>query len=86
MQTWAEWCAGGSRIDVEIGGVARQIFRRIDGDGAWLTLLHGWPTSSFDWAHVAPQLATRRKLLAFDFLGFGDSDKPTAIRMARRTP
>jgi len=78
--TWAEWCAGGSRIAIQLGGVEREIFRRVEGSGPWLTLLHGWPTSSYDWSHVAPRLAATRKLLAFDFLGFGDSDKPTGHR------
>src|SRR5262249_46025982 len=34
------------------------------------------PTSSFDWHGVWDALAVCRRLLTFDFLGFGDSDKP----------
>lgn len=41
-----------------------------------MTLLHGFPSSSYDWARVAPQLATGHALLLFDFLGFGASAKP----------
>ena len=41
-----------------------------------MTLLHGYPSSSHDWAKIAPQLAQRRLLLMPDFLGFGASDKP----------
>ena len=41
-----------------------------------MTLLHGFPTSSWDWAPIWPALSARARLLAFDFLGFGDSDKP----------
>ena len=41
-----------------------------------MTLLHGFPSSSHDWAKVAPALAERFELLALDFLGFGASDKP----------
>jgi pimeloyl-ACP methyl ester carboxylesterase len=46
------------------------------GDGPAMTLLHGFPSSSHDWAKVAPILAERHTLLLFDFLGFGASDKP----------
>ena len=50
------------------------LFCRVEGDGPWLTLLHGFPTSSWDWSRVAPDLARSHRLLGFDFLGFGDSD------------
>ena len=39
-------------------------------------LLHGFPTSSFDWRHVIDRLASDRRVVTFDFLGFGLSDKP----------
>ena len=38
--------------------------------------LHGFPTASFDYARLAPLLPGRR-LIFFDCLGFGFSDKPT---------
>ena len=41
-----------------------------------MTVLHGFPSSSHDWARAAPQLATGHALLLPDFLGFGASDKP----------
>jgi pimeloyl-ACP methyl ester carboxylesterase len=41
-----------------------------------LLLIHGFPTSSFDWLPVWQTLAERYHLLAFDNLGFGYSDKP----------
>jgi pimeloyl-ACP methyl ester carboxylesterase len=41
-----------------------------------MTLLHGFPSSSHDWAKVAPSLSENHALLLFDFLGFGASDKP----------
>src|SRR5438105_15957794 len=46
------------------------------GRGPAMTLLHGFPSSSHDWAKVAPALAERHALLMPDFLGFGASDKP----------
>lgn len=41
-----------------------------------LLVLHGFPSASFDWRHVVDRLAERRRVILFDFLGFGLSDKP----------
>jgi pimeloyl-ACP methyl ester carboxylesterase len=41
-----------------------------------LTMLHGFPTSSWDFAKLMPLLDGHFWPLMFDFLGFGDSDKP----------
>ena len=76
MGTLDRWIAGGSRQPVRLAGHDRQIFVRTGGAGDWCTLLHGFPTSSFDWHLVWDGLCERRRLLAFDLLGFGDSDKP----------
>jgi pimeloyl-ACP methyl ester carboxylesterase len=43
--------------------------------GLPLLFLHGYPSSSFDWRHAFAMLPDRR-LIAFDFLGYGLSDKP----------
>jgi pimeloyl-ACP methyl ester carboxylesterase len=39
-------------------------------------ILHGFPTSSMDWSEVVPALRRARRVVAFDLLGFGLSDKP----------
>ena len=70
------WWDEGERVALDVGGVERGVFVRRMGDGAPLTLLHGFPSSSHDWAKVAPALAERHALLIPDFLGFGASDKP----------
>ena len=59
-----------------VAGVEREIFVRRIGTGSTVTMLHGFPSSSHDWASVAPPLAERHALLLPDFLGFGASDKP----------
>ena len=42
-----------------------------------VVVLHGFPTSSFDWRLVLGELGIgRRRVVLFDFLGFGLSDKP----------
>ncbi len=44
--------------------------------GRFVFILHGFPSSSFDWHLVVPQLAARVRVVTFDFLGYGLSDKP----------
>ena len=40
-----------------------------------LLVLHGFPTSSFDFHRVVDRLAADRRVLLFDMLGYGLSDK-----------
>ena len=47
-----------------------------DGNGRPLLLVHGYPTSSWDWRRIWQALADERCLVACDMLGFGLSDKP----------
>ena len=70
------WWHGGQNVELELGGSTRSVFVRRAGGGDAMTLLHGFPSSSHDWAKVAPALAARHALLMPDFLGFGASDKP----------
>ncbi len=71
-----QWWAQGRREPIELGGRTRSVFVRRTGAGPTMTLLHGFPSSSHDWAKVAPALAARHDVLALDFLGFGASEKP----------
>ena len=70
------WLASGERLQIQLRSSAWDVFVRTAGSGPWLTLLHGFPTSSWDWAPLARSLEPRFRVLTFDFLGFGDSDKP----------
>jgi pimeloyl-ACP methyl ester carboxylesterase len=78
----AQWFESGAREAVRLpDGRSHDIFVRIAGpdDGRWLTMLHGFPTCSYDFAPlVEPLTAAGHRQLLFDFLGFGDSDKPKA--------
>lgn len=47
-----------------------------------LLLIHGYPTSSYDWYRVWPRLAARYSLFACDMLGFGMSEKPRSAEYA----
>jgi pimeloyl-ACP methyl ester carboxylesterase len=71
-----EWWAAGESVVVRLGTAERRIFVRRMGSGPAMTLLHGFPSSSHDWAKLAPALARGHALLLADFLGFGASDKP----------
>jgi pimeloyl-ACP methyl ester carboxylesterase len=44
-----------------------------------LLLIHGYPTSSFDWTFIWPDLSKHFRLAALDMLGFGLSEKPRDI-------
>ncbi|NWU14061.1 MEST protein, partial [Cephalopterus ornatus] len=63
----------------------RNIFYR-DSSGAVgssdvVILLHGFPTSSYDWSKIWEGLTQRfHRVIALDFLGFGFSDKPRPHR------
>jgi len=48
--------------------------------GPVVLILHGFPSSSFDWYRVVPKLAARTRVVAFDFLGYGLSAKPADAR------
>ena len=54
-------------VDIPPGGSEQE---------APLLVLHGFPTSSFDFHRVVDRLASRRRVLLFDMLGYGLSDKP----------
>lgn len=45
-----------------------------------ILLLHGFPTSSFDWAPIWPLLKDDFQLISLDLLGFGFSSKPKDIK------
>jgi pimeloyl-ACP methyl ester carboxylesterase len=56
----------------------QRIFSRTAGDARLpaLLLIHGFPTASWDWEAVWPELARHYRVLAVDMIGFGFSDKP----------
>jgi pimeloyl-ACP methyl ester carboxylesterase len=58
----------------EFRGYGIHTFRQAD-EGPLLLLLHGFPSSSYDWRLLLEE-DVPSNVLAFDFLGFGLSDKP----------
>ncbi len=72
VQRWRE--AGA--IEEVLG---RKLFVRRRGggdDGVLLLLLHGFPSSSYDWRPLLELRPPGEATLCFDFLGFGLSEKP----------
>jgi pimeloyl-ACP methyl ester carboxylesterase len=57
-----------------VGGKRIHVFRR-EGAEPLLLLLHGFPSSSYDWRLLLEE-ETEHAVLAPDFLGFGLSEKP----------
>jgi pimeloyl-ACP methyl ester carboxylesterase len=51
---------------------------RAAGQSPTLLLLHGFPTSCYDWRGVVERLSRHARTIAADLLGFGLSDKPVA--------
>ncbi len=74
-QSAEQWRQDGTLIDWR----GHQIFVRTGGDenAPPLLLLHGFPTSCLDWLPIWEALTSHNHVVAFDFLGFGYSDKPT---------
>lgn len=71
-----DWRDGGRWVSTSAG---RVFVRSGAGDGPTVVLLHGFPSCSYDFRSVVPQLAGR-SWLTMDFLGFGLSDKPRPHR------
>lgn len=67
-----EWQQGGKWFTY----CDHSIFCRIEGKGEPLVLVHGFPTSSWDWHALWPALTERYFVIAIDMIGFGFSDKP----------
>ena len=50
------------------------------GDGTPILCLHGFPSASWDWSVIWDALRASHRVVAFDFLGFGLSEKPPGHR------
>jgi pimeloyl-ACP methyl ester carboxylesterase len=73
-QTLADWIKAGRHET--LGG--RRTFTRVEAHAGKppLLLIHGYPTASFDWHPLWPDLAQHYSLYALDLPGFGLSAKP----------
>lgn len=70
------WKARGTFVPI----FNRRLFSLAEGpedDAAPLVILHGFPSSSFDFHLALAHLAKNRRVILHDYLGFGLSDKPS---------
>ena len=68
------WLESGRHLEIE----GKRIFVYERGEGPAVLLLHGFPTSGYDWRGVIDGLADAYRCVALDFPGYGLSDKPAA--------
>jgi pimeloyl-ACP methyl ester carboxylesterase len=78
LETLADWRRAGEEVVCR----SRRIFRVALGpaEAPPVLFLHGFPTASADFAPVAARLRDRLRLVLFDFLGYGFSEKPAGHR------
>lgn len=74
------FCIGSAGADPMCIDSARIDPASADPERPALLLIHGFPTSSWDFAKIWPQLAGSFRVLAVDMLGFGFSSKPRRHR------
>lgn len=67
-----KWKDRGKTFDFE----GYPIFYMDEGAGPALVCLHGFPTASWDWSWIWPELIRRFRVIAPDMIGFGFSTKP----------
>jgi len=68
------WLASGRHLEIE----GKRVFLYERGAGQPILMLHGFPTSGYDWRGVIDGLASAYRCVALDFPGYGLSDKPEA--------
>jgi pimeloyl-ACP methyl ester carboxylesterase len=72
----AEWQARGDYIKVDDDEIFVVDLPAEHEEHAPLLVLHGFPSSSFDFRQVVERFRQNRRVVLFDFLGFGLSAKP----------
>eukprot|EP00092_Neocalanus_flemingeri_P023976 GFUD01026008.1.p1 GENE.GFUD01026008.1~~GFUD01026008.1.p1 ORF type:complete len:358 (+),score=71.45 GFUD01026008.1:86-1159(+) len=72
-QELQNWYKRGAMVEV----LDHNMFTLSEGAGSeTIILIHGFPTSSFDYQQTISTLAEQYQVVVFDHLGFGFSDKP----------
>jgi pimeloyl-ACP methyl ester carboxylesterase len=74
--TAENWKDKGKFVTIE----NKKIFVIDEGDQLeTLVILHGYPTSSYDYYRIIPELSNYFRIIIHDHLGFGFSDKPDSL-------
>ncbi len=70
----------------EVRRDGHRIYVRVhDGEGDPIVLMHGFPDNLRLYDRLVPGLVPARRVVAFDFLGWGHSDKPSGYRARTKT-
>ncbi len=80
MKPLQEWRDAAQYREVNGARIAWWTSADPNADKPWLLLIHGFPTSSWDWSATWDELEKHFNLAALDMLGFGLSDKPADIK------
>ncbi len=70
-----EWEKSGNYMKID----RHRVFFHDVGEGPAVLLLHGHPSSSHDWKRIVEILQPKARLISFDHIGWGLSDKPIAF-------
>src|ERR1041384_7024855 len=63
--------------DLLVDGV--RLAYRDRGEGDAVVFVHGTPSYSYEWRHVVPEIeAAGHRVVTYDLLGHGDSNRPLA--------
>jgi cis-3-alkyl-4-acyloxetan-2-one decarboxylase len=65
---------------VRVDGAAYSYLEQGEAGSEPVVLLHGYTGSHLSWRHQIPRLAERHRVIALDWLGWGDSDRPLSLR------
>lgn len=76
MKAIEQWEASGQRVTLAGHDIFTVDVPAQRDDAEPVLILHGFPSSSFDWVRAIPAIAEHRRVVALDFLGFGLSAKP----------
>lgn len=79
LQAGPDWRRGSVTND----GVRLATFHLGDESNPTVLLVHGWPDTHHLWTHIAPRLAEKYHVVAYDCRGFGESDRPRGVKPYR---
>ncbi|MFE0751887.1 SDR family oxidoreductase [Gordonia sp. NPDC058843] len=71
------------RGTVTNNGIRLATYELGDSSKPTVLLVHGWPDTHHLWTHIAPRLAEKYHVVAYDCRGFGDSDRPRQVAAYR---
>jgi haloalkane dehalogenase len=73
MPSYAEWTAAQETASVTVDGHELDVAYYDEGSGDPVVFLHGIPTNSYLWRDVIGPIATERRVIVPDMIGYGNS-------------